>query len=109
MAPPYELTFAIRVLALTASGWTDLVGLANLPIGCNQIVIYNNNSVPILLRTDPNNANSQITLNDGEAFDIGVAMPRIGSGGFRFDVNCPPVCSLQSSAGNLNVIIESYQ
>jgi len=105
----YEKTFAIRVLAITAGAWTDVVGEAVLPIGCDLVTIYNNSGVDVLLRTDPNNANSQVTIASGQAFEIG-SPGRRPLADFRFPVNSTyPVCSLQSSVGNVNVLVESLQ
>lgn len=102
----YEIQFAIRLLAINASTWIDVVGLAVLPIDCNSVFIFNNTSVNFLLRSDPNNANSQVTIVPGQAFDVA------GSGaiGTRFLRDSPfPICSLLSASGNQNAIIESIR
>src|SRR6266536_2253777 len=102
---PYEERCAIRQLAINAVTWTDIVGVAVLPIGCNSVIIYNQTGVNIYLRTDPGNANSQVTIHDGEQFELGG--PAASSAGVRFVQNCPAVGSLLSSAGSVSPLIES--
>jgi hypothetical protein len=112
MSAPYELRFAIRILAINASTWTDLQGPAAIPISCQAVIVYNNSNVNVDLRTDPLNANSQIVLQPGESFQIGM-VTQFGvtglNGGFRFSPTGPPLCSFLSTSGNVNLIIESIQ
>jgi len=111
MGAPYELANAIRSLAINAASWTD-VSYVNgvLPIACNQVIVYNSSAVAIFLRTDPGNANSQITINPGQAFTIGVSGANRGAYAFLFPQNTQnPPCALLSSSGNVNVTIESLQ
>jgi hypothetical protein len=102
----YEQSFAIRQLALNAVGFTDVQGLAVLPIDCNTIVIYNDSNADIYLRTNPGQASSQVTIAPGQFFSIGGPSQ---NGGFRFPQNCPPVCSLEASTGTPTVTIESLK
>lgn len=105
----YEQTDAIRLLAINAVTWTDVAGVAVLPISCNQVIVFNNSGVSIFLRTDPNNANSQVTIASGQQFEIGSSG---GSGprSFLFPQGSGnPPCSLLSSSGTVNVLIESLQ
>ncbi len=111
MASPYEQAHTIRQIALNSATWTDVVGVAYIPLSCNVVIITNLNSVAIALRSDPNNANSQITLQPGQSFQIGVASPSLNNaGGNRFPVGSGfPVCSLLSTAGNVNAVVECIQ
>jgi hypothetical protein len=92
-------------MSVAASSWTDVQGMALLPIDCDTVIIYNNAAVNILLRTDPGNANSQITLLPGQQYEFGGNH----SGVYRYPRGCPAICSLQSVSGTVNVIVESVQ
>lgn len=102
--PTYEEKFAIRIMAILAASFTDIVGLALLPINCNFVTVFNNSGVAVLLRSDPGNASSEISIANGASFVIGASGPPRGS--TRFPQNCNPVGSLKSSVGNVNVVIE---
>lgn len=102
----YERSFAVRTLALNASTWIDVVGANLLPFDCNSVFIFNNSGVNVSLRTDPNNANSQITIAPGQAFDI---LGSVGPGTRFSPMDSNPLCSLLSTSGNINVIIESVR
>ena len=111
MAAPYELVFALRALGINAVTWTD-VSYANgaIPIAANQVIIFNLSAVAIYLRSDPNNASSQVTINPGQQFTIGVSGANRGTYGFLFPQNgANPACALLSSSGPVNVLIESLQ
>lgn len=100
----YEERFAVRVMSVIAGGFTDIVGLALLPINCNFVTVLNNSAVAVLLRSDPNNAASEVSIAAGASFVIGASgTPR---GSVRFPQNCNPVASLKSSSGTVNVVIE---
>jgi hypothetical protein len=103
MSPPYESRFAIRALVLSASAFTDVVGNAIIPLDCNTIIIYNPNAVAVYLRSDPNNANSQISIPPGQGYEL----PGGTGPGTRYSsVSTNPVCSLQSSSGATTVYVE---
>jgi len=104
MTPPYESRFAIRTLAIVDTGFTDVKGLAVLPINCNEVIVYNDTGTDILLRSDPSNSASEVTVAAGQYFPIGTPQKE---GGFRFPQNCPPVCALKSTSGALTIIVES--
>lgn len=109
MATLYETLFAIRSLAITASGWTDVVGNSVIAIDCNTIIIYNNNSVAVSLRTNPANSSSEVSIPPGQGFEVGGnTFPGTQfATKTRFSANSPnPVCSLKSSSGSINVLIE---
>lgn len=102
----YEKNFAIRNLAINASTWTDVVSSAVIPFECNSVFVFNNSGVNVSLRTDPNNANSQIPIAPGQSYDI---LGSVGPG-TRFSPMDPnPLCALLSTSGNVNVIIESVR
>jgi hypothetical protein len=105
----YEQTNALRQLGINAATWTDVVGLAVLPISCNQVLVFNNSAVNIFLRTDPGNANSQATIAPGQQYAIGSP----GGGGARSFLfpqgTGNPPCSLLSSSGSVTVTIEVLQ
>lgn len=103
---PYEQSFAIRQLAITSVGWTDVQGLLALPIDCNQVVIYNDSNNDVYLRTNPNVAASQVTIAPGQFFPIGAPSRE---GGYRFPQNCPAACSLMASTGSPTLIVESLK
>ena len=109
MSTPYEQTFALRTLALSLVAWTDVQGLAMLPIDANIVSIVNLSGVDVLLRTDPLNPASQVTVPTGTQFDCGSeSFPRSRS--FRFPKNGPPVCSLLGTGvGTPSVLIEVMQ
>jgi hypothetical protein len=80
------------------------VGIAILPFDCNSVVIFNSSAVNVLFRTDPNNANSQVTIAPGQAFQILTS----GAIGTRISgSSANPMGSLQSSSGSVSVIVES--
>src|SRR5882724_6801345 len=60
----YEERFALRKLTVNSVTWTDIQGLAVLPINANYVIIVNTLTPPeaLLLRSDPNNANSEISI-----------------------------------------------
>lgn len=111
MSAPYEQAFAIRNLAISAIIWTDIQGALILPIDCSLIIIFNPASVNILLRSDPNNANSQVTIAPGQQFEIGGAYQGLKSANrHRFPLGGAfPVCSLMSSSGPQTILVESIQ
>jgi hypothetical protein len=112
----YEQTVAIRNnIAITSSGWTDLGGNAGgsypLPISCNYIVIINTAAVPIVLATDPTNANSTVDIPAGASYGLGITSwgpPMLGTpSGCRFRLGTAnAACSLQSTSGSINVTAE---
>jgi len=107
MAVAYEQAHAFRQLAVNASTWTDIVGLAALPLNCNQVIVLNLSAVIVYYRSDPGNANSQVPINPGQGLQIGASR---GSSPFLFQAgSANPVGSLLSSSGSVNVTIESLQ
>jgi hypothetical protein len=104
--PNYEQSFAIRQLLLGNAAFTDVQGLAVLPIDCNQVIIFNNSNVEVTLATNPNLTSSEVVLEPGQYFPIGTPSRE---GGFRFPQNCPAVCSLKAASGTPTVIIESLK
>lgn len=109
MAKQYETSFAVRQLAITNSGFTDIQGAAVLPIDCNYIEILNDSGQDVILATDPNNVASQITIHDGQMFSIGAAR------GFdtkqcRFQAgDSNPIAAVKSASSSVNVIILSIR
>jgi hypothetical protein len=103
----YEEVFAIRQAALDSTKWTDITGVLLLPIPCNTVVIVNNSGGNIALRSDPGNANSEITIPTGQQFEIGGFRP-VKSRNFRFTSDSI-VCSLKPAAGNPVAVVESIQ
>lgn len=115
MSGPYETqNAAIRNdFAVPATGWTDLNGQTLgtsgdlvLPITCNQIEVYNNSSSDVLMRTDPGNAASQITIAAGAYFIIGTPQPKNDPP--RYPVGFQnPVASFQSTSGTVDLTLVS--
>ena len=114
MAVPYETQNAIRNdFAVPATGWTDLNGLTTgvsgdvvLPVSCNQIEIYNNSTSDVLMRTDPGNAASQITIAAGATWIIGT--PQAKNVPPRFPVGFQNVvASFQSTSGTVDLTLVS--
>lgn len=106
----YEQSCALRALALNNATWTDVAG-PSIPIDCNLVIIFNNSGVDIFLRTDPGNANSQVTINPGQQFEIGGAPrpPSFGPSRFISGDSTRAACSLMASSGSPNVLIECIQ
>lgn len=97
MATVWEENFAIRSIALNASTFTDVLGTQFLPIDCNTVVVLNISvTIAIALRSDPNNANSEVTVGPGQQWEIGGNRPRTGYRPARFKAG-DPVCSLKLS------------
>lgn len=104
---PYESRHAVRSLAINASTWTDISGKAVLPIDCHTIVIFNNTGVTILFRSDPGNANSQVSIGNGQQYEINGSVSQMARGP-RFPAGSDsPVGALLSSSGNVSPLIES--
>ena len=105
----YEQNCAIRQVPITNGAWVDVVGVNYLPINCNLVIIFNNTGIDIYMKTDPGNANSQVTIQNGQQFEIGaVATPSPEGIRVRFKAGSPDaVCSLLSSAGNVSPVVES--
>src|SRR5438094_7926102 len=105
MATTYESRNALRLLAIVSGSFTDVQGTAVLPLDCNTVIIFNNSGVDVLLRTDPANANSEITLSTGQQFEF----TGVNRYSFRYPRCGPAVCALKQSSGNVNVIVASIQ
>ena len=112
MASPYEQTGVIRQLAISAIVWTDVsFGSGALAIDCNAVVVMNTSSVSIKVRSDPNNASSEVTLAAGQAFTFGAAYVNLrDSSHFRYPVGSPfPVCAVFSTSGAQTITVSSLQ
>lgn len=102
----YETVVALRQIPINASTWTDIAGSQYIPIACNLIIVYNSTGVTIYYRSDPANANSQITIAAGLNFEIGMGDRQIrGPRRFQRDPNIA-VGALLSASGNVSPIIE---
>ncbi len=107
MARVWEENFAIRSIALNSSTFTDVADIAYVPIDCNTVVILNISvTIAIALRSDPGNANSEVTVNPGQQFEIGGNRPRTGYRSARFKAG-DAVCSLKSASGTPTVLVIS--
>ncbi len=101
---PYERSFALRQMAINAATFTD-IGPASLPIGCNTIVVINVTATDILLRSDPANPASEITIRAGQQFELGTSPHAFNA--HRFHGGVDPVAGVKSTSGNLTIVIES--
>jgi len=112
----YEVTVAIRNnVAITAGAWTDIGGSAGgayaIPISCNYITVINTAAVPVLLATDPGNANSSVSIPAGASWGLGNASWGIRLGGpasgCRYRVGSHDAAgALKSTSGSINVTLE---
>jgi|SRR5882724_6468217 len=103
----YEERFALRKLTVNSVTWTDIQGLAVLPINANYVIIVNTLTPPeaLLLRSDPNNANSEISIAAGASFQIGASgTPR---GSLRFPQGCNAVGAVKSTSLTQAIPVES--
>lgn len=106
MARVWEESFAIRSVPLNSSTFTDVAD-SFVPIDCNTVVIFNpSNTIAIALRSDPGNANSEVTINPGQQFEIGGPRPRTGYKPARFKTG-DAVCSLKAASGTPGALIIS--
>lgn len=97
MSTTWEESFAVRSIPLNASTFTDIVG-ASVPIDCNTAVILNLSTIDFLLRSDPGNVGSEVTIGAGQQFEIGGPRPRSGYRPARFKAG-DPICSLRAASG----------
>lgn len=104
--PQYEQAVAIRKLGIDQNGFTDIQGTGCLPIDCNIVVIFNSTGQDILYRSDPNNANSEVTINAGQQFELGTAFSSSARQS-RFPKNCAAVGALKASTSAVSPLIES--
>lgn len=104
---PYESAFAIRKLPIDQNGFTDIVGPSVLPIDCNVVVIFNDTGQDILLRSDPANANSEVTIHDGQQFEIGTAFSSSARGARFQRGSSNPVGALKAAVSGVSPLIES--
>ena len=103
----YEQVWAIRSLSISNAGFTDIVGAAVLPIACNTIIIVNNSGQTVFLRSDPGNAASEVSILDGQQFEIG-GPTDTATRGPRFPAGTAnPAGSLKSATSAISVVVES--
>jgi hypothetical protein len=104
MARVWEENFAVRVLPVSSSVFTDVAD-SFVPIDCNTVVIINPSAIAMALRSDPANANSEVTIGPGQQFEIGGPRPRAFSPA-RFQSG-NAVCSLKAASGSPSALIVS--
>lgn len=106
MARIWEESFAVRNLTVSSAGFTDVAD-AFVPIDCNTVVVMNTSStISIALRSDPGNASSEVTIGQGQQFEIGGTRPRTGHKPTRFKAG-DAVCSLKAASGSPVALIVS--